>query len=140
MTIRAQGRDPLPDEISTRIFKMLDGGSLQRARLVCKDWDNAIKDYVLGQEEEDRKSEMEAMLRHQWRHNTPSLQSSSIPIDGFVCICKVSRKALHTDDGRSRVYYVNQGSPLQFQFPPGSHIHHLSSRIMITTIDNQVKI
>ena len=81
---------------------------------------------------------MQAMLRHQQRHNTSSLQSTSIPIDGFVC--KVSRNALHTDDGRSKVYYVNQGSPLQFQFPPGSHIHHLSSRIMITTIDNQVKI
>ena len=53
----------VPNEIFSKILVMLDGRSLHTARQVCRDWNIAVKEQVLGTVGGRR--EMERTLQHQ---------------------------------------------------------------------------
>ena len=72
----------VPNEIFSKILVMLDGRSLHTARQVCKDWNIAVKEQVLGTVE--GRKYMENTLQCQWRQATPSRLVFSLKYQEYV--------------------------------------------------------
>ena len=66
----------LPDEVSVKIFNLMDGPSLVRSRLVARQWNICIEEFILGTEEEDRRIKMEEILQQQWALAAPAMKLS----------------------------------------------------------------
>ena len=68
----------LPVEVRLKIFNLLDGLSLLRSRLVARQWNIFIEEF-LGTEEEGRRGRMDDILQQQWAPGyTPLLPSTSL--------------------------------------------------------------
>ena len=69
----------LPVEVRLKIFNLLDGLSLLRSRLVARQWNIFIEEFILGTEEEGRRGRMDGILQQQWAPGyTPLLPSTSL--------------------------------------------------------------
>ena len=81
----------LPNEVSLKIFQMLDCKALQQARLVSKSWREAVTTDI-----------MERRLKLQWMQGEPSRTLTSVSASEFGFPEFVSRHAFGVQSGAPR--------------------------------------
>ena len=133
----------LPNETSVKIFNLMDGPSLLRSRLVARQWNICIEEFILGTEVEDRRIKI---LKQQWGLAAPAMKVSQIEIGcGYTWVRAVSRKFLALDKldwNKLSVYNVSDGVPRLLLELDGDFLSVFidSSFLMGRSVDNRVKV
>ena len=104
----------LPVEISVKIFNLLDGPSLLRSRLVARQWNICIEEFILGTEEEGRRMKMVEILQQQWGLAAPAMEVSQVELPGHgnCSVRALSRKSVALGDlNKLSVYNFSEVEP-----------------------------
>ena len=101
----------LPDEVSVKIFNLMDGPSLLRSRLVARQWNICIEEFILGTEVEDRRIKI---LKQQWGLAAPAMKLSQMELlgHGNCSVRALSRKSVALGDlNKLSVYNFSEVEP-----------------------------